>query len=188
MFLFIISCRGNEAIISEQKETRLNNKEELKNHLFNVLKDFDNINSLVNRAQFSDAKKLMYKFESSKYYQNSIYKDGLYRTLAIKATFISSVKNNDGSFSVKHCTVTSSRELFYQIPFESGINYWLKYNEYTNPYEYQYCRNTCVMCSQPRIRCNTKRIEALKGPQIQQIFNELNDAINQKRNNILQWL
>ena len=182
MFLFVIACRGIEAVIRDQGEIRLNNKEELKNFLFNSLKFYGDISSFAKRAQFANVKSIVYEFRSTNYVTTPTDPKKASRFFYLDARFIKSVKNSDGSYSVKHCRIVSSKEALYSPSSNRAYNFIRLDPQFPTTIE------LCIQYGPPRFTCPRENIQSLKGEQIQQVYDQLIGAINDKRANIIQWL
>lgn len=91
-------------------DRHLNNKEELKNYLSQILQGYDGIDSIIKRAQLSSFSKIEYKFDESDYDQFLL--PDFVRTFSLKATLLRSIKNKDGSYDVKHSQVVTKKKQY----------------------------------------------------------------------------
>ena len=149
------------------------NAQELRNHISNVMSGFDNSNSVINKAQFANINKVEYKFGPSDIMFNG---NEFYRTFTLKAILLRSVRNGDGSFGVRHSTITITRN--QMITFNAGNNrwFWIMFQ----------ASGSSQLSSGLRGACQNVVFEVTKmsANELTQVYNEMVTAVNNQKASI----
>lgn len=182
MFLFLLGSRiyydfqdpGCQTIVNEQVENHPKNADELKNHISSVLSASGKADTFAKKAQVGNVRKVVYNLVSTNYYNKRETPKILYRTFSLKTTFISSSKNSDGSFNVKHYTVTSTKEL--RLVFDSIQGVFI-HPKIPTMY-FVYYKNGSPGWGD---------LAGLKGYEVTNYCNQLIEATNTQRAKIIEW-
>ena len=182
MFLFLLGYRVNydfydpgcKTVVDEQVENHPRNTDELKNVISNVLAGSENIDIFARKAQFGNVRKVAYNLVSTNYYNKKETQKILYRKFSLTTTFISSAKNSDGSFSVKHYKMTSTKEL--QLVFSNVHSVFIHPKVSTNYFAYT-----------PSMMFMMGEISNLKGQEVAKYCDELISATNSQKAKIIEW-
>ena len=123
MFLFIVSLRApkpNKFSFYDPTDPEVKsdgiedhnpkNVNELRKHIRNILDGYDNVDSVVGKAQFANINKIEFNFgpEVAKIEEGGVF----HRFFTLKAVFLRSIKNKDGSFNVRHYTMTVTKNIW----------------------------------------------------------------------------
>ena len=113
------------SVVKGVTDSRLKNQNELKKRITSVLKGFDNVDSIVKKAQISNMNIVKFKFGPS----DISFRNGneFYRTFTLTSVFVRSMKNSNGTYTLRHSSVTTTREQIIKFDRGDPKFFWLMF-------------------------------------------------------------